>query len=89
MWRQNNIPVRGRKFTGRKGVPDIIGHSTDGKAVYCEVKSEGDKLSEEQTTFLSGASRAGCWTFIAYQRKGEIHLKSWADFAMIDQHDTA
>ena len=89
VWRQNNIAVRGRKFTGRKGVPDIIGHTSEGLAVYCEVKTEGDRLSDDQTAFLSKASRAGCVTLIAYQRSGVLHLKSWADFAMIQANDPA
>ncbi len=88
VWRQNNIAVRGRKFTGRKGLPDLIGHTSGGVAVYCEVKTEGDRLSDDQTAFLSEASRAGCVTLIAYQRSGVLYLKSWADFAMIQANDT-
>lgn len=89
MWRQNNLAVRGRKFTGMPGLPDIIGHASDGKAVYCEVKTERDRLSDAQLAFLDEAHASSCWAFIAYQRKGAIYLKTWADYRMAGGDDTA
>lgn len=66
VWRQNNIRVRGRLFTGRKGLTDIQGfHRNTGLAVYCEVKAGKDSLSDEQICFLNKAQRAGCITLVA------------------------
>ena len=80
VWRQNNLAVRGRKFIGMKGMPDIIGfHRVGGKAVWCEVKTINDKLSEFQTDFLDFAKLSGCHTFICTQdRDGKVELKNWS-----------
>ena len=51
VWRQNNVRVAGRTFRGKKGVPDIIGHTRTGRALYVEVKIPPDKQSEEQKEF--------------------------------------
>jgi hypothetical protein len=89
VWRQNNHATRGRKFIGRKGLPDIIGHASGGRAVYCEVKAEGDRLSDEQRTFLEEAHLRGCWAFICFQNGEAVRLTSWADYRMAETHDTA
>lgn len=66
VWRQNQVPVRGRIFTGRKGLTDIQGfHRNTGLAVYCEVKAGKDSLSDEQIRFLNKAQRAGCICLVA------------------------
>lgn len=66
VWRQNQIHVRGRLFTGRKGLTDIIGFQRNtGLAVYCEVKAKGDSLSDDQICFLNKAQRAGCICLVA------------------------
>jgi hypothetical protein len=66
-WRQNNVvAVRGRTFTGQRGLTDICGYQRfTGQAMYCEVKNTGDKLSEAQITFLNNAKMSGCACFIA------------------------
>jgi len=89
VWRQNNIAARGRKFTGLKGVSDIIGHASDGKAVYCEVKSASDRISDEQRAFLEEAHLAGCWAFICFQKADRVRLCAWADYRMAETDDTA
>jgi len=89
VWRQNNHATRGRKFIGRKGLPDIIGHTAEGKAVYCEIKAEGDRISDEQRTFLEEAHLRGCWAFICFQKNEAVRLTSWADYRMAETHDTA
>lgn len=44
VWRQNNIAVRGRKFTGKKGLSDIQGYvKSTGVAVYAEMTSPPSK----------------------------------------------
>lgn len=71
------------------GLPDIIGHASEGRAVYCEVKTERDRLSDAQVAFLNEAHASSCWVYIAYQRLGEVHFKSWADYVMTRGDDTA
>lgn len=47
VWRNTTVPVRGRKFTGKKGVGDIIGLS-DGIHIEIEVKVGKDTMRPEQ-----------------------------------------
>ena len=78
VWRANNIAIPGRKFIGKRGMSDIIGYSEGGHAVYCEVKSINDKISEHQINFLTDAMDAGCRVFICSQAKdGKVELKNW------------
>jgi|LakMenEpi03Aug12_release.lakeMendotaPanAssembly.Ray.scaffolds.fasta_scaffold1396734_1 hypothetical protein len=79
VWRNNNLAVRGRKFIGKKGVPDIIGYDRDGKSVWCEVKAGDDKLSEDQINFMDEATRAGCRCYIA-RSDGSNLLQEWTDW---------
>ncbi|MDW0314054.1 MAG: VRR-NUC domain-containing protein [Nitrososphaeraceae archaeon] len=66
-WRNNQIPQRGRPFRGLKGVSDIIGFRTysDGAFLACEVKNDGDILSQEQKDFLCSVNRAGGYAYLA------------------------
>lgn len=50
-WRQNNLAAPGRRFTGKKGCPDILGLTPNGTFLGIEVKSEKGKLSPEQKNF--------------------------------------
>lgn len=74
-WRNNNIPVKRRQFIGRLGVPDIIGYSSEtckydsGIFFSCEVKTENDKLSEEQKKFLVSLNKAGGFGYVAEDDK--------------------
>ena len=86
VWRQNNLAVPGRKFIGLKGVPDVIGYDQEGRAVYCEVKAAGDRLSEAQIDFMANASKAGCRTFISHDKAGAMTLQTWADYTMTVLH---
>jgi len=47
------------------GIPDICGYRKDGKAIFVEVKTGKDKLSEAQKHFLSEAEKAGCIVIVA------------------------
>lgn len=59
-WRNNNITVKGRKFTGRKGVSDIIGFQRKtGKVLFAEVKAKGDKFSADQIELLTNIHNNG------------------------------
>lgn len=70
VWRQNNLSVKGRKFTGMKGLSDIQGYQrSTGKALYCEVKTINDFFSADQKEFLSNAVNAGCIVLVARQTK--------------------
>jgi hypothetical protein len=65
-WRQNNLPVRGRTFVGRRGVPDILGFvRTTGLFVLCETKNLGDTMSDDQIKLFNEAYEAGCICLIA------------------------
>ena len=78
IWRNNNLSVRGRIFIGLRGVPDVIGfHKHTGVAVYCEVKTVNDKLSEYQINFLNKAKTSGCHCIVATEINGEVKLKEW------------
>lgn len=76
VWRNNNVrAVRGRTFTGRKGVSDIMGfHMVTGCLLACEVKKIGDKLSDDQIEFLSKVRDAGAFAMICTQQGTEITL---------------
>lgn len=76
-WRQNNIAVRGRHFIGRRGVPDIIGITKDGRWVVAEVKTLNDTLSPDQITFLNDIKKAGGEAYIACQEGDNVVLKDW------------
>lgn len=59
-------------------MPDIIGYGLDGRAVYCEVKSEGDRLSDEQIAFMNRATDNGCDTWICkVGEHGGAYLSTW------------
>ena len=68
VWRNNNVrAVRGRTFTGKMGVGDIIGYrKKDGKALFIEIKTGADKPSTEQLEFIADARNAGCIAFVAH-----------------------
>jgi hypothetical protein len=81
VWRQNNLAVRGRTFTGLKGVPDIIGYQKHtGVSVFCEVKTKTDKLSQHQIDFMNKAKTSGCHCLIATDVDGEVTLKEWPNY---------
>lgn len=72
VWRNNNGAVysvkRGAFLKNPNhllGVPDIIGHSkVTGQAVYVEIKTGKDKLSEAQILFIKEAKNAGCAAYV-------------------------
>lgn len=78
VWRSNNLSVPGRKFVGLKGVPDICGFNKQtGMAVYCEVKTKNDKLSNFQINFMNRASQSNCLCMMAMDENGKVILKQW------------
>lgn len=61
-----------------RGMPDIIGYGMDGVAVWCEVKSEGDRLSDDQVAFMDRATVNGCQTWICkVGEHGGAYLTTW------------
>lgn len=50
-WRQNNFGKLGRAGVAKKGVPDIIGITRDGRFVGLEIKVGKDRQSEDQKGF--------------------------------------
>jgi hypothetical protein len=77
VWIQNNIAVRGRKFIGRRGVPDIIGITKDGRWVVCEVKTIKDVFSPDQIKFLNDIKKTGGEAYVACQVGNNMELKEW------------
>ena len=51
IWRNNQIPVKGRRFVGLKGVPDLIGILPCGTFIGIEVKTPKGKLTRCQEQF--------------------------------------
>jgi hypothetical protein len=78
-WRQNNIPVRGRTFIGKKGLPDILGyHRKTALLVACEVKGDGDYLKPAQIEFLDAVYHAGAIALVAtLDEKKQFILKAY------------
>ena len=72
-WRNNNgavYSVKRKTFLKNPlhqlGVPDVIGFRlSDGKALFVEIKTGRDKLSDDQIRFLEIAKKAGCIAFKA------------------------
>lgn len=65
VWRQNQVKVRGRRFVGKKGVPDICGVSRTGRALFVEVKVGDDVQSEAQKLFQSDVTSRGAIYILA------------------------
>lgn len=72
--RVNNIPVRRRKGTIEKGWPDLQGYSKDGVYVAVEVKTELDRLSNEQKERLNDAYSCGGKVYICTIQKDKNPL---------------
>jgi hypothetical protein len=76
-WRNNNTsPTRRRTFIGKYGVPDIIGYLqyVGGEFLGVEVKTQGDRLSEAQKTFLIDLNKAGGFGYVAEDdKKGGVN----------------
>ncbi len=79
VWIQNNLAVPGRKFIGKRGQSDIIGYrNNDAVLLVCEVKTTGDRLSDDQIKFLNEVKKAGGRAYIACQGPtGQVELKEW------------
>jgi hypothetical protein len=65
----HNVPIRRRKNHVQPGWPDIQGYSREGVAILCEVKTENDKLSDEQIERLDDAYACNCICLIATVNK--------------------
>lgn len=77
-WRQNQVPVRGRAFIGKKGLSDIQGFNKGtGQAVYCEVKKNGDVVKPDQKMFLCEAKAAGCCVLLAVQVGSKVEVVNY------------
>ena len=73
-WRQTNNSGKRWKNNVKKGVPDILGYERNSKIarfMACEVKTLGDRLSDDQVSFLTDLTLKGGFAFIANQ-KGEV-----------------
>ena len=70
-WRNNTTgvydPVKGvfRKFTGLKGVSDVLGVLPDGRFLAIEAKAPKGRSSPEQQTFIDDINGWGGLAFLA------------------------
>jgi hypothetical protein len=62
--RVNNIPVRRRKGTIEKGWADLQGYTKEGIYAAIEVKTELDRLRQEQIERLKDALNCGAKVYI-------------------------
>ncbi len=77
-WRQNNIALRRRTFIGRYGVSDIMGFcKKTGRICAVEVKTFGDRLSDDQIKFLNDVKNAGGLAYLAVQTGNQVELREW------------
>ena len=80
-WRQNQIPVKGRRFVGEPGQSDLIGFNKyTGQFVACEVKAKGDALSDSQRDFLKMVKAAKGIAVIACERLGRVQMVDIEDY---------
>lgn len=80
-WRQGNNAAKRRKNTVTPGIPDILGYDRDtGRAMGCEVKTLGDKLSTEQKEFLAALSNAGGLSLVACQKGNAVELVRFDEY---------
>lgn len=81
-WRQNNVrAVRGRTFTGEKGLSDIIGWQIKtGLLCMTEVKTLTDKLSQDQIDLLTSLHQSGGLALIATEVKGKVEIVEFVEY---------
>jgi len=63
-WRVNAGMIAGKYPSVPKGTPDICGYTSEGRALFVEVKDEGDEVSTEQAEFFDRAMKHACFCFI-------------------------
>ncbi len=71
-WRNNQIPVPGRRFVGLPGVSDIL-CCFKGAFIAIECKSKNGVATEEQLKFLGRINRVGGIGLVAYSKDDVIN----------------
>lgn len=71
-----------RRGQVQSGWPDIQGYSKTGVALLCEVKSNGDKLSDEQIDILSDLDSKGGIALIAVQVGLQVKIIPWKKYCI-------
>jgi len=71
-WRNNQIPVPGRRFVGLPGVSDILG-CFRGAFFSIECKSKNGVVSKSQQDFLDRINRVGGIGLVAYSKDDVIN----------------
>ncbi len=78
--RTNNIATKGRRNNVQKGWPDVQGYTNTGKVVLCEVKKNGDRLSEEQKLRLLDCHQCGGVAQVCYQDGNEKRIVDFLNY---------
>lgn len=77
--RVNNVGAyKQRRNQVEPGWPDIQGYCTHtGRVVLCEVKTENDRISKEQSSLLSDCKKAGGLAFTATYKNNTFNISEW------------
>lgn len=77
VWRNATWTAGRRRNIVKRGISDVIGYTSKGLFVACEVKTDGDVFSEEQIDFLNGIKSRGGIALWATQFKDGVIIKSF------------
>lgn len=70
---------RKRRHQVEPGWSDVQGYSKDGKAILCEIKTKGDRFSDEQIERLDDLDKCGGIALIAVQKGLGVEVIKWKD----------
>jgi hypothetical protein len=71
---------RKRRNQVEPGWSDVQGYSRDGKALLCEIKTQGDKFSPEQIDRLDDLHQCGGVALVAVQKGLTVQLIDWLEY---------
>lgn len=63
VWRQNSGRKGHVKFAS-VNLPDYVGVTHDGRALFCEVKTDTGRLTPEQFAFLDEMAERDAWVYV-------------------------
>lgn len=69
-----------RRYQVEPGWSDVQGYGRDGKALLCEIKTQGDKFSSEQRERLDDLCQCGGYSLVAVQKGLSVQLINWIEY---------